>query len=98
MCGPFTSSTAPAGGSCRSSAAHKSGNRSRGGWQQSAGLAVAQRVVDQIEHPSGGGDFGDVAGRAAAAGDDPFFDFTHAGFALALHRFDRGPAVRSLPC
>lgn len=60
------------GGSCRYPAATKSDGWSRRDVVgEAAALAVAQQVVDRLEHHPAGGDLRGVAGVFAAASDDP---------------------------
>jgi hypothetical protein len=58
---------------------------------EAAGMAVAQDVVDDLEHPPAGGDLGDVASWSAAAGQDAFLDRSDSRFAGTLDRLDGGP-------
>ena len=57
---------------------------------QAADLAVAEAVIDEREEFAGGGHLGDAV--AAAVGDPVAVALEVAAGALALDRFDRGPA------
>src|SRR6187401_1676014 len=79
---PLSSSTAPVRGPWHYPARTKSWTASRRVRRccQTAGLAVAEHVVDDLVHLAGGGHLRDVAGVLPATGDDAVLDRLHDGF------------------
>jgi hypothetical protein len=94
---PFSSSTAPVGGSWHYPACTKTCRVSPCwcGGGQAAGLTVAQHVVDDLEHLASRGEGRDVAHVLAAPGDDAVADRLHRGFDWATPT--RTPRYASTP-